>query len=42
VFYDALECNGSVWVTLAVTICGDDGGPTEGDAGLWEASDNGG
>jgi hypothetical protein len=42
VFYDALECNGSVWVTLAVTICGDDGGPTEWDAGLWEASDNGG
>jgi hypothetical protein len=26
-FYDALQCNGSTWVTLATTECGDGGGP---------------
>jgi hypothetical protein len=42
VFYDALECNGSVWVTLAATICGDDGGPDGEGPVLRDASDNGG
>jgi hypothetical protein len=36
VFYDALMCNGSVWVPLATTDC-----PVE-DAGPPEASDEGG
>jgi hypothetical protein len=36
VFYDALECNGAQWFTLAGTVCGvvgeDSGGP-DADAG---------
>jgi hypothetical protein len=48
VFYDALQCYAGAWVTLATTVCGDDGGPDgDGgplifDAGSWEASDEGG
>ncbi len=43
IFYDALECDGARWVTLAATVCGvGDGGPDgddgaiELDAGWWE------
>jgi hypothetical protein len=41
VFYDALECNGSVWVTLATTFCGDDAGPDGEGPGFWDGSDPG-
>jgi hypothetical protein len=48
-FFDALVCNGSVWVTVAGTVCGDEGGPDADDGGPpvldaswpWETSDTG-
>jgi hypothetical protein len=32
-FYDALQCNGSFWVTLAATQCGDAGPADDGRVG---------
>jgi hypothetical protein len=35
VFYDALQCNGSTWITLAATQCGEGGIVDEG--GIFDA-----
>jgi hypothetical protein len=36
-FYDALQCDGATWITLAATECGDGGGLEAGFDGTFDA-----